>query len=261
MLSLLILVSCSTPGKKNLEFAHDNGWQAWMVPGGGFEHQVYVKTSGKPARTWHVYIEGDGRPWLAHRYVSSDPTVETPLLMRLASRDPSPLIYLARPCYQRVQMPPECQSKWWTSHRYSQAVVDSMVSALESVAQKMKVQSFTLIGHSGGATIASLMAPRLKGVRVLVTLAGNLDTAQWVRHHGYSSLSGSLNPIQRPPLPAELEQYHFSGGRDQNIPPGVIRAYAQKQPRARLESCADCSHVSGWEKEWTKIMDRLRGVW
>jgi alpha-beta hydrolase superfamily lysophospholipase len=111
-----------------------------------------------------------------------------------------------------------------------------------------------LIGHSGGGTLAMLLAERVGRIDAVVTIAGNLDVAGWTRLHDYQPLSASLDPSTRPPLPKQIRQIHFAGGRDKEVPPDLIAAAARRQPDARLELRPDFDHACCWVRDWPELL-------
>ena len=153
--------------------------------------------------TLHVYLEGDGTPWVYRVIVTPDPTPRRPLMLGLMSLDDAPSIYVGRPCYNGTSGASGCDDTLWTSARYSATVVDSMAKAIRVIARRGGYSALRLFGHSGGGTLALLLAPRLEGVLDVVTVAGNLDIEAWTRHHGYSPLRDSLNPASEPALAPE----------------------------------------------------------
>lgn len=222
-----------------------------------FRHRILMNPAAQQASApqprplhWHVYIEGDGRAVDARGRPSLDPTPRTPMLLEMMSKDTSPALYLGRPCYYHTQ-DPACSPVSWTLARYSEATVASMASALQRSLPGNN--PITLIGHSGGGTLAVLLAPRLPNVTGVVTLAGNLQVAEWVQHHGYSPLSLSLDPATQPPLPECIQQVHIAGALDKEILPRWIEAFSQAQPNAHYLSIERADHRSGWPFWWTLI--------
>ena len=45
-----------------------------------------------------------------------------------------------------------------------------------------------------------------------------------------------LDPALAAPLPAHIHQHHFVGGRDENVPPALVRRVTARQPRASAAS-------------------------
>ena len=195
----------------------------------------------------HVYLEGDGTPWLSAR-PAPDPTPRTAVALGLMALDRNPSILLGRPCYHGLR-PPRCKPALWTSGRYSRTVVDAMASALSRV----EARELVLIGHSGGGSLAMLLAPRDPRVVAVVTLGANLDLEAWTAHHGDEPLLGSLDPAEQAPLAPEILQIHLAGARDTTVPPAVTRAVAG--PRLRILGGAD--HTCCWADAWPPVLREL----
>ena len=130
-------------------------------------------------------------------------------------------------------------------------IVASMAAALEKALGTDT--PVTLIGHSGGGTLAVLLAPRLPQVDQVVTLAGNLQVGKWTAYHHYSPLTLSLDPGRLPPLPADIRQYHLAGARDREIHCHWIREYAETQPGSHFQQVSGADHRTGWPPWWTLI--------
>jgi pimeloyl-ACP methyl ester carboxylesterase len=254
VVALAGLQACATPAQRADRLAAEQGCRRVVVTGKGFSHVAYIKGKPDPAQTLHVYLEGDGSPRLGGR-AARYPTSRNPLMLKLMALDPAPGVYLGRPCYLGQQQSENCATKWWTSHRYSTRVVDSMTAALLNLAGEQ--QPLMLLGHSGGGTLAMLMAERLPNVGTVVTVAGNLDPFAWTRLHGYPPLQGSLNPAERPPLPAAIRQLHLAGGRDRNVPAEFIRRVAAQQSNAEYRYLERYDHTCYWQEIWPKIVNEL----
>jgi hypothetical protein len=232
------------------------GFERFVVAGEPFEHLVYVKPANRPVGGFHVYIEGDGTPWLTPYQVALDPTPRQPLMLKLMRLDPAPSLYLGRPCYFGLMK--HCESGYWTHGRYSKTVVDSMVAALKGIQSRLGWRgSVTLIGYSGGGALAMLMAPRVKDTSAVVTLAANLDVDAWTKLHGYSPLFDSMNPAVEPPLSSRIRQVHMVGGRDRNVPARITVAGLTHQRNAQIVRFPDYDHHCCWDTVWRSILDRL----
>ncbi len=168
------------------------------------------------------------------------------------AHDPNPSLLLGRPCYHGVET---CEPVHWTLGRYSEAVVESLVAAFKRVVSPDR--PVVLIGHSGGGTLAMLMAPRLPQVEAVVTVAGNLDVAAFTEHHGFGAFTGSLDPAALPPLPERVRQMHLVGGRDEVVPPAIVEAAIRRQPGARRVNSPENGHNEGWVTVWPNVLEVL----
>lgn len=253
LIAILTGAGCAAAVKAD-RYAATQGFARTLVEGAGFRHVVYANSrAARPDAPLNVYIEGDGAPWIMRRFVAKNPTSGKTLMLRLMALDPAPAVYLGRPCYFGLHEDPGCDKKYWSSHRYSAAVVDSMAAALDRLAPGREVN---LLGHSGGGALAVLLAARAPQVKVkaVVTLAGNLDTDAWVRKHGYEPLSGSLNPRLQARLPPGIAQFHAAGGRDKNVAPEFIESFARTRPGAVFRLYPGQSHACCWDSVWPEIL-------
>ncbi len=255
-----ILTACqSLPPEQ--AFAKTYGANLQYVNGAPYKHAVYVnppafaiQTEPQQARYLHVYIEGDANAFVNGK-VSVNPTPDNPLLLALMQQDQQPAVYLGRPCYFNPA-DDQCSPNVWTRHRYSKAVVNSMAAALESFSATY--DGLVLIGHSGGGTLAALLAEKVPKTRMIVTLAGNLDTFSWAIEHNYQPLKESLNPNDRPPLPQHIIQIHYAGADDKVIDADWVQAYAEKQHRAEFHRLLAVNHTEGWREFWPQVLDKLK---
>jgi len=249
---LLAIAACAGPSPRFDLDARELGFDREEVAGAGFMHAVYRARLTAPANRLHVYLEGDGTPWIGGRHAALDPTPRSPVALRLMTRDPGPALLLGRPCYHGHHADAGCGPALWTDARYSEAVVASMARALEAV--RPPGARLTLIGHSGGGTLAMLLAERVAGVDAVVTIAGNLDVAAWTRRHDYEPLAASLDPSARAPLPPHIRQIHFAGERDREVPPQLVAAAARRQPGARFELRPGFDHACCWLRDWPGLL-------
>lgn len=238
-----VLGACISPSARIDATAERAGLTRTIVHGTDFRHLVYVRP-GANADTWTVYLESDGRPWIHGRVPATDPTTREPLALRLMLRSDGPAFYVTRPCYHEL-MDSGCSWQHWTHARYSAAVVDSMVRAIESMSRQLDATRLRLVGYSGGGALAVLIAERLPNVAEVVTLAANLDIDAWTRHHGYLPLDGSLNPALST-QPHRFREIHWQGAQDAAVPPATTHAYFERFPAAQRRVLDDFDHVCCW---------------
>ena len=256
-LLILLLAGCASPSRRIDEMATGWGLANQKLQGDGFELLVYRNRNTRPDKVLHVYLEGDGTPWITRSRVAEDPTSRNPLALRLMALDPAPALYLTRPCYNDSAQAHSCNPWLWTSGRYSETVVASMASALRNLIEAEAVKGIVLIGYSGGGVLAWLLAQRVPEVRTLVTIAANLDIDRWTDRHGYSRLTSSLNPAAGPTMRQGIEQWHLVGNTDTNVPPEIIGALSkQLGPEARVLRLPSDHHCC-WLRLWPQILRQL----
>lgn len=210
--------------------------------------------------TVHFYIDGDGSPWIAGKRIANDPTSRSQIILDLIANDPTKSILIGRPCYYLAprNRPETCHQKWWTSHRYSRAVVTAMSNVIAEQISRINPQYVQLIGYSGGGTLAMLIAKELgETIDGVITIAANLDVDRWLALHQFSPLATNLNAENFPLLQSTIRQVHFVGSEDKNVPAEITRAVASRQSNARVVEIEGYSHECCWPKEWAS---RLRQV-
>ncbi len=254
----VFLSACAvSPAQRVDDAALELGFVRKLVSGGEFLHVVYSNAPRQPAAKLHVYLEGDGSPWVRERWVSNDPTPRNPLMLHLMALDAGPSLYLGRPCYHGLATHPSCNPELWTHGRYSSRVVDSMESALRRLLAAGNDQALSFLGYSGGGALAMLLAERFPQTQAVVTVAGNLDPDAWAKHHGYSPLRTSLNPAKRPTLGATIFQLHLVGERDDTVPPALVRSALARQDKSEVRVIADFDHVCCWPQVWPSVLAGL----
>ena len=216
-----------------------------------YHHVVITSNAVSANDPVHIYIEGDGRPFIDRNTVARDPTPRRPLVLALMRSDPAGGIYIGRPCYFGTVDLSECNFRLWTTDRYAREVIDSMVAVAERLAEG---RSIVLIGHSGGGAIALLMANRLPKVVALVTLSGNLDVAAWANHHGYTPLTGSEDPARQLPMPPHIRQLHAVAGRDEVVPAHIVMDLKNRLPSHSICILPEFDHTCCWKDRWASVV-------
>jgi len=244
---VVALVGCATPAERFDARARSLGFERVDVDAGGFRVATYRRPGAAIAPALHVYLEGDGTPWLHGREIAADPTPRRPFALELAARDRDAVMVLGRPCYHGHAVDDGCDSALWTSARYGERVVASVEAALSDAPR------VTLVGYSGGGVLARLVAERAPNVDRVITVAANLDVAAWARQHGYAPLDGSLDPALRSPLAGVIE-VNLVGARDANVPPDTLETYASRNPNAQIVRFPDYDHRCCWIDAWPQLL-------
>lgn len=254
-----LVLGCATAGQRLDRLAAERGLEILRLDGGDFSLRAYARDRrpGGEGEVLHVYLEGDGRPWSDDgRRPSPDPHGESHLAFELMALDPSPVLYLKRPCYQRPENDAgSCHPALWTSARYSPTVVEAMAEAVRGHLAARSAAGVVWIGHSGGGVLASLLARRVQETVGLVTVAAPLDLAAWTELHGFEPLHESLDPAEEPPLGEDVVELHFAGARDGNVPPEIVRS--GPGDAAGLVVVEEFDHVCCWREIWPEVLESL----
>jgi len=228
----------------------------------GFELTSFRKTSQKVDGQLIIYLEGDGYAWKSGSLPSENPTPQNPVALSLAIQDPRPLVaYLARPC-QFSELPSRgCVESVWTNARFSEPVVESTNQAIDVLKRYYGAKELVFIGYSGGGAVASLVAAKRNDVKLVVTIAGNLDTTAWVNYFRLAPLNGSLNPADKVQQLSHIKQVHLIGGNDLVMPKAITQSYLNKLPSsssAQLIEIKDYGHVCCWQKNWPSLLTQMQ---
>jgi pimeloyl-ACP methyl ester carboxylesterase len=253
-LGVMLLNACVNPTQRAEDFAQRSGFHGQTAVGSRFRHVIYRNATPGGGGTLHVYIEGDGSPYRHRNVVAADPTPHDPLMLRLMALDRTPSVYLGRPCYLGLFADRGCAPLFWTVRRFGPEVLDSMESVLRAEIIRSGATTIELFGHSGGGTLALLLAQRVDAVSRVVTIGANLDIAAWCELHHYSPLAGSVNPAEVRTNRAGLEILHLVGEKDTNTPPFLVQAAARARGGEPVQVIADFDHNCCWQSVWPRIL-------
>ena len=261
--TLLVVVAVS--GCADLErvrvdadrFAAQAGLERTELSAGAFRLLSYQRSEPSNGGNLHIYIEGDGRAWPNRYRPPSNPTPLDSVALRLAVRDRSDnVVYLARPC-QYLSPGPECDARWWTTHRYSEAVVGAMNAVVDIVKAQHHGRDITLIGHSGGGVIAAVLAARRSDVSALITVASPLSLDAWTSALELSALPHCINPAHYAQQLASIPQVHLVGSGDEIVPISVVNDFMRRLPeghQATVIVMPDADHRCCWDGALSQVM-------
>lgn len=195
--------------------AEDNTpWTRIYLSGGVHTILGFAPPELRRTDTLNIFIEGDGKPGIA---------------LKLAQGIGGNSVYLGRPCQYLIgNRLNSCSKALWTSHRYSQSVIHSMSRAITAMKLRFGAERVRLIGFSGGGTVASIIAAQRRDVKLLVTVAGNLDHRRWTDFNQIAPLYGSLNPVDYSKALEQVPQIHLIGERDHVVPGSVLTSYLSR---------------------------------
>lgn len=258
LIGCVLLCSCTHwPSPHERKMQADQlaaGWQAQVYPTSYFSLMTYQPAAGNKADNLTIYIEGDGFACVSASSPSLNPTPINPLALKLALKDPGPAAYIARPC-QFVALNKEqlCRQQYWTSHRFSEEVIQSTNEVVNLLKAKYHAQNISLVGYSGGGAVATLVAARRHDVVGIITIAGNLDHQYWTQTQHLSPLAGSLNPADFADDLHTIPQLHYVGAEDKVMPVAVAQAYKRhfkNADRVKIIEVSGFSHQCCWLEEW-----------
>ena len=205
-----------------------------------------------------VYIEGDGFAWRSRRELSDDPTPRYPLVLSLAATDPSENVaYLARPGQLTASGSPDCDPAYWSEKRFSREVVSAINSSLDYLKAKSQSKEINIIGYSGGAALAIILAAKRNDVISIRTIAGNLDHRALCKYHRVSFLDSSLNPIDYASSVKRIPQRHFIGSEDIVVPEFIAQSFVEREGdnnHDRIIVVKGATHTKGWQKCWKELL-------
>lgn len=234
------------------------GMQRALVQTDGFVLTSFYRIT-RADQPLTVYIEGDGFAWRTRTQPSLDPTPRKAVGLALATADPaSNVLYLARPCqFTPMSANPQCTMAYWTGKRFAESVIAAMNQAVSHYAKRVPGQPIHLVGFSGGAAVAALIAARRDDVVSLRTVAGNLDMDEVNRIHRVSAMPESLNAIDVAPRLSGLAQVHYSGGDDTVVPLDIAQRFIKASGGrcVHVHLVPGLAHDGDWQRLWPGFLN------
>lgn len=225
-LAVMTLSGCANHQEELSKWSNAHSASASMVQTSGFTLQTVTPLNLQVNKTLTIFIEGDGRAWATSSQPSLDPTPRVFSTMTLAMNTRHPGVYLARPC--QFVMSAGCEKSVWTDARFSRAVIDATESAVDALKKRYGAERIELIGYSGGAAVAMLVAGERDDVSQIQTVSGNTNPKAWVSFNQLSALKGSLDPLVYHQKLALIPQRHFVGTDDSIIPKSLTEDFVKK---------------------------------
>ena len=263
---LIFCVSCEafrlSPTNYIGNLAAKNNWQRFTSKHDYLTVVGFFKPKSNSSEILHVYIEGDGAPWIYPWMPPENPTPFRPIAFELALKDPHPnVLYMARPCQLTIGKEREgCQVELWTNARFSMDVVNSTNTAISRFLKSINGKKVVLFGYSGGGAVATLVAAQRNDTLGIITVSGTLDHAIWTSYHNVSPLKQSLNPISYSKKLSKIPQVHFIGEDDAIMPKVVAKSYLKslkKDHKAKIVSLFKYDHSCCWVDNWSNLLKKV----
>lgn len=256
LLSLLLIGGCGAPALQKLAEQLPEQHRLLTLDAPPFALLAAVKQPTAPATRLRVYIEGDGHAWVRPNQPSLDPTPRSHWFARLAMDDSEPAVWLGRPCqYLRND---NCRIEHWTDGRFSQEVISAMDQALTQLKQLHGSRELELVGYSGGAAVALLLAAQRDDVVMVQTLAGNLSPQLWTAQLGLSPLVRSLDPLSSRRRLQNLPQRHLVGSADTVVPPVLAREWHRQLGYSPCIEVVELPGLGHQDSEWPDVWRRYQ---
>jgi pimeloyl-ACP methyl ester carboxylesterase len=252
--SAVMPAGCTSIPEHYRDAAIQYGLSESDLQGGQFLHRLYAPSQRRRGDVLHIYIEGDGTPYVRRGQPAADPTPRRPLMPMLMVQDPSPHLLLGRPCHHGLARLPPCRPGDWTEARFSASVVDSMARAASALIAEGGHEGAVLIGHSGGGVLALLMAERMPQVQALVVIAAATNLDLWTQRRKLPPLSSSLSPhrstLNRRNIPILL----LAGGDDKVVPPDLVAMAQRDFAGSEYRLYKGFNHACCWAEVWPETL-------
>jgi len=133
--------------------------------------------------------------------------------------------------------------------------VSTTSEVIDALKARFGARQLTLVGYSGGAAVAMLVAARRTDVVRMLSVAGNFGHRAWTMLDQLDPLNGSPKPADDAPLPRRMNQWHFAGEKDDVIPPRLALDFAARhvEPRLSVQVMARLDHRCCWVDAWPQL--------
>jgi predicted esterase len=249
-LALSALTGCASQQEELVQWTSSHGASASTIQTSSFTLQTVTPLNLQVNKTLTIFIEGDGKAWATSSQPSLDPTPRALSTLALAMNTPHPGVYLARPC--QFVMSAGCEKTVWTDARFSRAVINATQEAVEALKKRYGAEHIELIGYSGGAAVALLVAGERDDVVQIQTISGNTNPKAWVAFNELSSLNGSLDPLTNRHKLSTIPQRHFVGTEDTIIPLALTEDFVRK-------ISAQCAEIVKLPGDHASVIANLTG--
>jgi len=251
----LIFISCSKYSIDNrISLANDLAIKNSLIKKDISSNKFVFRTYGKFEdinKVMKIYIEGDGLAWINRRTISSDPSPINPIALKFASKDTNPnIFYISRPCQYNLELNKNCDKKYWTNERFSIEVVDSFNEIIDSLKKEFNFKDIEIIGFSGGAAIATLVASKRDDIKKITTIVGNLNHKLLHQIHNLTQTPESLNPINIAEKISHISQVHYIGGKDEIITIDIVNSFikaSKNSKNIKTILIKEASHTQAWD--------------
>lgn len=208
--------------------------------------------------TMTIYIEGDGASWLFKTIPPRNPTPTQSVVAAMAASDQHQyVLYFARPCqFIDVRTVKECDESMWTDGRFSAPIIALFNHAIDQTLLQMPSVRLNIVGHSGGGTLATLIAAQRSDVNCLVTLASPLDITAWARALSVAPLTRSKNPAEANSNLKQIMQTHYLGEKDRIVTKESIGQYRNFPQDAEFITISDFDHRRYWVDHWPLLQKK-----
>lgn len=250
VLALVTLTGCTSQQEELVQWSSSHGALASTVQTSGFSLQTVAPLNFQVNKTLTIFIEGDGRAWATSTQPSLDPSPHVFSTVALAMNQQHPGVYLARPC--QFVMSAGCDKSVWTDARFSRSVINSTNAAIDALKLRYGAERIELIGYSGGAAVALLVAGERDDVIQLQTISGNNNPKAWVAFNQLSALEGSLDPLTNHRKLSLIPQRHFVGTDDSIIPLSLTEDFVTK-------IAAQCAEIVRLPGDHASVIANLTG--
>ena len=254
------ITACSNRPSTAIPDRHELSKNGFIQEQSAYPGTVLVKRSLlKNDRVW-VFIESDGAAfgtWPTRK--PAMPSVKRSVALGLTLQQTGgDVIYVARPCQFLLgeTASAECNNPdLWTTQRFSHEAIE-LIEAVIKRSLGDKKRPVTLVGHSGGGTIALAIAQRKQfPVACVITLGSPIDLKSWYGLSGAVPPATAVDPANAISVGQIPPSIFMSGEHDQLVPPSAIGRWADViRASSHLHHIRiNSTHGTGWHNALTLV--------